>query len=274
MSPGSRRASVLDKGKKGLSAPLFVMGLRPGSSAQEAREELESNGVKIPSDYTATPSDNGNGWIFQDPNGKGDSYREMDDEADARYPDGYYRIQNPEGEYVNDAGEPLGTAGVGKAETHFPLKPTVGFEGGGEGEGLGSNELMMIDGSNSWVTDLEGLSVSNIESRHVLRIEFGESAKYVLRCEGSVVFETRTGTEIMKGTPQDQRVIGLDQIVGLEVRESSLSQDGRFEIQFDDELKFIVLPSEQFESWTLDGPNGFKAVSLAGGEIILWRATE
>jgi hypothetical protein len=98
--------------------------LKPGSSAAEARAELARSGVKVPSDYGATPSDHGNGYVFRPPDSTNDdsAIRVMDSSANPTlYPNGYYRVYNNEGVPVDGNGVSLGNAGVGQPETHFGL---------------------------------------------------------------------------------------------------------------------------------------------------------
>jgi hypothetical protein len=105
----------------------FAATLRSGSSAADAKSALEAKGVDIPSNYYASPSKSGNGWVFR-PQGStndDDSIRVMEAGADPQYPNGYYRIYDSKGVPVDGEGNPLGNAGVGQEETHFPLDPDI-----------------------------------------------------------------------------------------------------------------------------------------------------
>jgi hypothetical protein len=86
---------------------------------------LESKGVEIPADYYASPSRNGNGWVFRPEGSTNDdnAIRVMEKGADPQYPNGYYRLYGSKGIPVDGDGTPLGNSGVGQEETHFPLDP-------------------------------------------------------------------------------------------------------------------------------------------------------
>ncbi len=134
--------SDLDKAFCGQSSCLgggfsIQGGLAPGSSAAEARAELEAIGIRVPKNYDARPANKGDGWVFQEPGAKGDAneFRAMDDTADARYPDGYAKITDADGDYTTMDGAKLGSAGVGQPEVHFPLKPSIEIGGAGDGGG-------------------------------------------------------------------------------------------------------------------------------------------
>lgn len=47
-------------------------------------------------------------------------------------------------------------------------------------------------------------------------------------------------------------------------------KDGRLELRFDDARRLRVPVGEQFEAWTLVGPEGLRLVSLPGGELAVW----
>jgi hypothetical protein len=107
------------------SCPAAAGTLNPGSSEADARSALESQGVDIPSNYYGSPSRSGNGWVFRPDVSTNDdnSIRIMEQGADPQYPNGYYRLYDSKGDPVDGTGTPLGTSGVGQAETHFPLDP-------------------------------------------------------------------------------------------------------------------------------------------------------
>jgi len=100
---------------------VIAGGLRHGSTSVEARNELEKVGLRVPSDYKASPVDDNQGWIFRPPGGTGNNgaFRAMDDtENPARYPNGY-------GMRYNSAGAPTTPSGrglIGRDSTHVPFE--------------------------------------------------------------------------------------------------------------------------------------------------------
>ena len=107
------------------SCPAAAGALNPGSSEADARSALESNGIEVPSDYYASPSRNGNGWVFRPDGSTNDdnAIRIMEKGADPQYPNGYFRLYDAKGIPIDGDGTPLGNYGVGQEDTHFPLDP-------------------------------------------------------------------------------------------------------------------------------------------------------
>ncbi|HKV18232.1 MAG TPA: DUF6188 family protein [Mycobacterium sp.] len=60
------------------------------------------------------------------------------------------------------------------------------------------------------------------------------------------------------------------QLVGDTIRESLVDDSGALSISFDTGARIECVPDEQFESWTLAGPRGFKVVSMPGGDLAVW----
>lgn len=48
---------------------------------------------------------------------------------------------------------------------------------------------------------------------------------------------------------------------------------GRLELELVDGTSLSVSPVEQYEAWSMAGPDGFKLVCLPGGELAVWSAT-
>jgi RHS repeat-associated protein len=97
--------------------------LKPGSSSGEARAELERSGVSVPSDYSASPADNGKGWVFRPPgsNNNDDAFRAMEQGANPDYPNGYYRTYNSSGQPLTPGGFP-----GSNSQTHSPFDDELG----------------------------------------------------------------------------------------------------------------------------------------------------
>jgi hypothetical protein len=72
----------------------------------------------IPSNWVARVADNGKGIVFQESGatGRANSVRIM--EPTARYPNGYARVYNSNGQVVDSLGSPGNP--LGNAATHFP----------------------------------------------------------------------------------------------------------------------------------------------------------
>ncbi len=110
--------------------PSFAGGLAPGSSSSEAISALSKIGLKVPSDYIATPANSGNGWVFRPPgsNNLDNAYRAMDGSQNLNYSNGY-RVK------YSSNGNPLNSDGLARSsrgEWHQPFgsdeTPPGGFD--------------------------------------------------------------------------------------------------------------------------------------------------
>lgn len=57
---------------------------------------------------------------------------------------------------------------------------------------------------------------------------------------------------------------------GRQVVRANASDDGDLRIEFADRASFVVPFDPDFEAWTVAAPDGFKAVSVAGGGLAVW----
>jgi len=110
------------------TCPLAAGALQPGSSAAQARAEVERFfGSQIPENWVVRPSKLGNGWIFQPP-GSGpnnNAIRVM--EPGPNSDNGYIRVTNLQGRYLDINGNPGSRT---SPDTHFQLPPDD-LDGGG-----------------------------------------------------------------------------------------------------------------------------------------------
>ncbi|MEU4564357.1 DUF6188 family protein [Actinoplanes sp. NPDC023936] len=91
------------------------------------------------------------------------------------------------------------------------------------------------------------------------------SGGYEIRIETVFALLDSSGThEITPGAESDTRLVGR-------VVTSAASDDrGGLRIDFADDVRLVVLADDDFEAWTLAGPDGFKVVSAPGGELSVW----
>ncbi|MEU8242044.1 DUF6188 family protein [Actinoplanes missouriensis] len=91
------------------------------------------------------------------------------------------------------------------------------------------------------------------------------SGGYEVRIETAfTLFEPGSAREITPGAESDARLVGL-------VVTSAAGDDrGGLRIDFAGEVRLVVLADDDFEAWTLAGPDGLKVVSGPGGELSVW----
>jgi hypothetical protein len=116
--------------------PSFIGGLAPGSSAEQAIAELAKIGIKVPDDYVAWPTRNGNGWNFSPADDVGTEknlIRAMDSSNNPElYPYGDANVYDAAGNPVNAQG----LTPTSRADWHQPFKgveePPEAFDFDGE----------------------------------------------------------------------------------------------------------------------------------------------
>jgi len=127
-------AKNVANGNKNLKPPLLLGGLAPGSSASKALSELSRIGLKVPSNYVASPARSGNGWVFRPPGSSNNdsAYRAMDSNQNPDYSNGY-------GVQYSSKGSPLNSEGLAPSSReawHQPFEsddaPSGGFDFVGE----------------------------------------------------------------------------------------------------------------------------------------------
>lgn len=59
-------------------------------------------------------------------------------------------------------------------------------------------------------------------------------------------------------------------IISCSVEESS----GKLDISFTDSKKLTVSADNDYESWNLIGPRGFRLVCMPGGELAIWKSSQ
>ncbi|BBH66685.1 hypothetical protein ACTI_33700 [Actinoplanes sp. OR16] len=107
--------------------------------------------------------------------------------------------------------------------------------------------------------------------REVVAQDFGYtvaltfSGGYEIRIETAfTLFESGRGREITPGEEGDAELVGR-------VVESAAGDDrGGLRIDFGGGVRLIVPADDDFEAWTLAGPDGLKVVSTPGGELSVW----
>jgi len=133
---------------------------------------------------------------------------------------------------------------------------------------------MMKNDPNNYLDVLVASTVSRVAFTGSVRIEFSNASTYLLRCESGIALESKSGKYSMRGTPWEETMVELDQLIGLKVVESRVADDGKLTIAFEDGSKLEALPDQQFESWQLSGPGRFLVVSLPGGETVEWKGEQ
>ena len=111
----------------------------------------------------------------------------------------------------------------------------------------------------------------------IVSLEFGFSLAlrtnhdYELRIESTFRLD-EPGSDGFQGSrdatlSENTAVMRLE---GRQVVRAYASDDGDLRIEFADRASLVVPFDPDFEAWTVAAPEGFKAVSVAGGGLTVW----
>lgn len=111
----------------------------------------------------------------------------------------------------------------------------------------------------------------------IVSLEFGFSLAlrtnhdYELRIESTFRFD-EPGSDGFRGVPDAtlSENTAVRCLEGRQVARAHASDDGDLRIEFADRASLVVPFDPDFEAWTVAAPEGFKAVSVAGGGLTVW----
>lgn len=111
----------------------------------------------------------------------------------------------------------------------------------------------------------------------IVSLEFGFSLAlrtnhdYELRIESMFRLD-EPGAKGFRGVPVASlsENTAVRRLEGRQVVRAHASDDGDLRIEFADRASLVVPFDPDFEAWTVAAPEGFKAVSVAGGGLAVW----
>ncbi|WP_128645411.1 DUF6188 family protein [Rhodococcus sp. BS-15] len=111
----------------------------------------------------------------------------------------------------------------------------------------------------------------------IVSLEFGFSLAlrtnhdYELRIESTFRLD-EPGSDGFRGVPDESLSdnTAVRRLEGRQVVRAYASDDGDLRIEFADRASLVVPFDPDFEAWTVAAPQGFKAVSVAGGGLTVW----
>lgn len=114
-----------------------------------------------------------------------------------------------------------------------------------------------------------GLLVVSTEYSLVLRSGNG----FEIRVEGQLDLETFNGDK--RGLTFDEEIdldLDLNVFFGGKIDSVSASSAGALTIRMESGNRATVTADEDFESWTIVGPEGYRVVCMPGGQLATWAA--
>jgi hypothetical protein len=115
------------------------------------------------------------------------------------------------------------------------------------------------------------MAVTRINVDYQLTLDLGPDCMVVLEglcrlTQGSA----GTGDRKRDLDPERQDVAPALALFGADIRSAEAFKSGELRIGFDNGLHLTCPPDPSFEAWQVVGENGFRLVSLPGGELAVW----
>ncbi|OZD02409.1 hypothetical protein CH275_17385 [Rhodococcus sp. 06-235-1A] len=116
---------------------------------------------------------------------------------------------------------------------------------------------------------LNGHTIASVEFGYSLALRTNHD--YEVRIESSFQLDD-DGADGFRGAPESMLTDNIDvrRLEGRLVASAHASDDGDLRIEFADCASLMVSFDPDFEAWTVVAPEGFKAVSVAGGGLSVW----
>lgn len=118
---------------------------------------------------------------------------------------------------------------------------------------------------------LNGQSVMYCHVDYTFMVAFDDETTVTV--ESDFVYRSADGIEHAVRPGDDPASCGAAlAITRLAARRGTGFEDGRLELELDDGSMILAPGADGYESWNIAGPDGFKVVSIPGGELAIWRA--
>lgn len=133
-----------------------------------------------------------------------------------------------------------------------------------------NSEPVFVKHSDRWVVSVKGATVSRCSfDWAVTWVVTTESGDVEIRIEQPFMFGDRDPIRLVPEHDPVQLAPVLSTVRDSVVRIEAFT-DGRLELEFGGGAIATVVPSEEFESWTLTGPGDLKLIAIPGGGVVTW----
>lgn len=118
---------------------------------------------------------------------------------------------------------------------------------------------------------ITGQRVSVVASEYMVEVSTGGG--FELQIEGDMEIESGRGDRWSVvladggGSQSD-----LEPVLRGAITSAVVNSSGTLTIDLDSGNRLVVPPDEEYEAWTLVGPNGYRVVCMPNGELAIWTA--
>lgn len=125
--------------------------------------------------------------------------------------------------------------------------------------------------SENLLARIEGQRVISVYFEGSLQIDFGMEPNFKLSIESLFEFNAGSMKIRIRGTPYDPEMERLRTVVDATVISAVALGNGKLSIAFDGGQTLTCDADESFESWQINGPDGFLVVSMPAGDgLAIW----
>ncbi|WP_328406946.1 DUF6188 family protein [Nocardia sp. NBC_00403] len=104
-------------------------------------------------------------------------------------------------------------------------------------------------------------------------VEVSTSGGFDLQIEGDMEIESSRGgrwsVALANGGGSQS---DLESVLRGAITSAVVNSSGTLTIDLDSGNRLVVPPDEEYEAWTLVGPNGYRVVCMPNGELAIWTA--
>lgn len=130
-----------------------------------------------------------------------------------------------------------------------------------------------VEAEDRWVVPLAGATVTQCRVDYAFTLVVGGAqGSFEVRIEHPFeLLPYPDGGPVSLSLEHDPTALGPAlAMLHAELDEALAFKDGRLELRLSDGGSVRVSASEEFEAWTLVGPDGLRLVSMPGGELAVW----
>jgi hypothetical protein len=103
-----------------------------------------------------------------------------------------------------------------------------------------------------------------------VKVDFGERPDFSLFIESEFEYVEKDRNLRISGTPFDDSMREMDNLLGKEVLTAFADEDGSLSVTFAGGERLVCTADENYQAWRITSPDGFRVVSVASGGLMIW----
>lgn len=140
--------------------------------------------------------------------------------------------------------------------------------------GVMSTEAEPVEHDDRWILNLRGRGVAGITVDYRLTLVLDEGWEVVLETPARLSSGSAHTNPGVLLVPENQDVAAALPLFGTKVVSAVAFKSGTLRMVFEDGTHLTCPTDAAFEAWQITGPGGRRFVSLPGGDLGVWSASE